>query len=98
MTAEMISAPLGDFRHTMHVGRAGDVFGDTSFLNSKGGEGEEEPIEETGSSSKPSLLSQKFRNSKRSQSVTRGDRRDMLGSLRDSAIFVKNAVSLPQLT
>uniref|UniRef100_A0A8B9IZS3 CDC42 effector protein 4 n=1 Tax=Amazona collaria TaxID=241587 RepID=A0A8B9IZS3_9PSIT len=32
LTAEMISAPLGDFRHTMHVGRAGDAFGDTSFL------------------------------------------------------------------
>ncbi|CAI9589456.1 unnamed protein product [Staurois parvus] len=28
----MISAPLGDFRHTMHIGRAGDAFGDTSFL------------------------------------------------------------------
>uniref|UniRef100_A0A8C0GZ21 CDC42 effector protein 4 n=1 Tax=Chelonoidis abingdonii TaxID=106734 RepID=A0A8C0GZ21_CHEAB len=38
LTAEMISAPLGDFRHTMHVGRAGDAFGDTSFLNSKAGE------------------------------------------------------------
>uniref|UniRef100_A0A8C5WI83 CRIB domain-containing protein n=1 Tax=Leptobrachium leishanense TaxID=445787 RepID=A0A8C5WI83_9ANUR len=33
---EMISAPLGDFRHTMHVGRGGDVFGDTSFLSSHG--------------------------------------------------------------
>ncbi|KAM6470694.1 cdc42 effector protein 4 [Liasis olivaceus] len=98
LTAEMISAPLGDFRHTMHVGRAGDAFGDTSFLNSKGGEGEQEATEETGSSSKPGLLSRKFRSSKRSHSVTRGDRRDMLGSLRDSAIFVKNAVSLPQLT
>lgn len=98
LTAEMISAPLGDFRHTMHVGRAGDAFGDTSFLNSKAGEGEQEAAEETSSSSKPSLLSRKFRSSKRSQSVTRGERRDMLGSLRDSAIFVKNAVSLPQLT
>ncbi|XP_042696903.2 cdc42 effector protein 4 isoform X1 [Chrysemys picta bellii] len=95
LTAEMISAPLGDFRHTMHVGRAGDAFGDTSFLNSKAGE--PESPEELGSS-KPGLLSRKFRSSKRSQSVTRGDRRDMLGSLRDSAIFVKNAVSLPQLT
>ncbi|KAM9631783.1 cdc42 effector protein 5 [Trichechus inunguis] len=28
-----ISAPLGDFRHTLHVGRGGDAFGDTSFLN-----------------------------------------------------------------
>ncbi|XP_054702060.1 cdc42 effector protein 4 [Grus americana] len=94
LTAEMISAPLGDFRHTMHVGRAGDAFGDTSFLTSKAGEPEagEEP-----GASKPSLLSRRFRSSKRSQSVTRGDRRDMLGSLRDSALFVKNAVSLPQL-
>ncbi|ELV10139.1 Leukocyte receptor cluster member 9 [Tupaia chinensis] len=25
-----ISAPLGDFRHTLHVGRGGDAFGDTS--------------------------------------------------------------------
>ncbi|RXM91549.1 Cdc42 effector protein 1 [Acipenser ruthenus] len=32
----MISAPLGDFRHTMHVGRGGDAFGDTSFLSNHG--------------------------------------------------------------
>ncbi|XP_055066465.2 cdc42 effector protein 5 [Misgurnus anguillicaudatus] len=32
----MISAPLGDFRHTMHIGRGGDAFGDTSFLSSHG--------------------------------------------------------------
>ncbi|KAM3915257.1 cdc42 effector protein 1 [Leptodactylus fuscus] len=32
LTPEMISPPLGDFRHTMHVGRKGEVFGDTSFL------------------------------------------------------------------
>ncbi|XP_036755956.1 cdc42 effector protein 4 [Manis pentadactyla] len=101
LTAEMISAPLGDFRHTMHVGRAGDAFGDTSFLNSKAGELDGESLDEqaSSSSSKRSLLSRKFRGSKRSQSVTRGDReqRDMLGSLRDSALFVKNAMSLPQL-
>uniref|UniRef100_A0A8C5R446 CDC42 effector protein 4 n=1 Tax=Leptobrachium leishanense TaxID=445787 RepID=A0A8C5R446_9ANUR len=40
LTAEMISAPMGDFRHTMHIGRSGDAFGDTSFLKSKG---EEQP-------------------------------------------------------
>ncbi|XP_048374059.1 cdc42 effector protein 5 [Sphaerodactylus townsendi] len=33
----MISAPLGDFRHTMHIGRGGDAFGDTSFLSNHGG-------------------------------------------------------------
>uniref|UniRef100_A0AAY4CRR6 CRIB domain-containing protein n=1 Tax=Denticeps clupeoides TaxID=299321 RepID=A0AAY4CRR6_9TELE len=38
LTVEMISAPLGDFRHTMHVGRGGDAFGDTSFLSSRSGE------------------------------------------------------------
>ncbi|KAL0985175.1 hypothetical protein UPYG_G00153760 [Umbra pygmaea] len=32
----MISAPLGDFRHTMHIGRGGDAFGDTSFLATVG--------------------------------------------------------------
>lgn len=99
LTAEMISAPLGDFRHTMHVGRGGDAFGDTSFLTSKTGEPDGESLDEQTTSSKLSLLSRKFRGSKRSQSVTRGDReqRDMLGSLRDSSLFVKNAMSLPQL-
>uniref|UniRef100_A0A8C5QRD3 CDC42 effector protein 1 n=1 Tax=Leptobrachium leishanense TaxID=445787 RepID=A0A8C5QRD3_9ANUR len=33
LTAEMISPPLGDFRHTVHVGRKGEVFGDASFLS-----------------------------------------------------------------
>ncbi|XP_078713367.1 uncharacterized protein LOC144932789 [Lampetra fluviatilis] len=33
---DMISGPLGDFRHTMHIGRGGDVFGDTSFLSKPG--------------------------------------------------------------
>ncbi|KAM4567390.1 cdc42 effector protein 5 [Fundulus diaphanus] len=32
----MISAPMGDFRHTMHIGRGGDAFGDTSFLSIAG--------------------------------------------------------------
>uniref|UniRef100_A0A8C3KH59 CDC42 effector protein 4 n=1 Tax=Calidris pygmaea TaxID=425635 RepID=A0A8C3KH59_9CHAR len=50
LTAEMISAPLGDFRHTMHVGRAGDAFGDTSFLTSKAGEPGPEAGEEPGAS------------------------------------------------
>uniref|UniRef100_A0A8C1XFT9 CDC42 effector protein (Rho GTPase binding) 1a n=1 Tax=Cyprinus carpio TaxID=7962 RepID=A0A8C1XFT9_CYPCA len=38
ITPDMISPPLGDFRHTMHVGRGGDVFGDTSFLSNHGGD------------------------------------------------------------
>ncbi|XP_078392457.1 uncharacterized protein LOC144675699 [Cetorhinus maximus] len=42
LTREMISAPLGDFRHTMHVGRGGEAFGDTSFLSKRREEGGEE--------------------------------------------------------
>ncbi|KFV68905.1 Cdc42 effector protein 1, partial [Dryobates pubescens] len=43
LTPDMISPPLGDFRHTMHVGRGGDVFGDTSFLSNHGGDGAAKP-------------------------------------------------------
>lgn len=98
LTREMISAPLGDFRHTMHVGRSGDAFGDTSFLSSRSGE----PSPETSSfprSPRPGLLSRTFRSSKRSQSVNRVDQHGD-GSLMvpgGSPTFVKNAMSLPFL-
>ncbi|XP_065718383.2 cdc42 effector protein 2 [Patagioenas fasciata] len=35
LSRDMISPPLGDFRHTIHVGGAGDTFGDVSFLQGK---------------------------------------------------------------
>ncbi|NXG03277.1 BORG1 protein, partial [Sakesphorus luctuosus] len=37
LSSDMISPPLGDFRHTIHVGSggAGDTFGDISFLQGK---------------------------------------------------------------
>ncbi|XP_075889187.1 cdc42 effector protein 4a [Nelusetta ayraudi] len=93
LTREMISAPLGDFRHTMHVGRSGDAFGDTSFLATRSGE----PPESASypSSPRPSLLSRTFRSSKRSQSVTRVDQQLLTPS--GSAPYVKNAMSLPFL-
>ncbi|XP_061088425.1 cdc42 effector protein 4 [Conger conger] len=105
LTAEMISAPLGDFRHTMHVGRGGDAFGDTSFLSSRSGEPPRSPEQpppaaaSPGPKPKPGLLSRTFRSSKRSQSVTRADgkRDDLLAPPAGSAAFVKNAVSLPHL-
>lgn len=97
LTTEMISAPLGDFRHTMHVGRGGDAFGDTSFLSSRSGE----PPQDASSnprSPKLGLLSRTFRSSKRSQSVTRVDQRDgMQLPPSDSPTYVKNALSLPFL-
>lgn len=60
LTVEMISAPLADFRHTMHVGHGGDAFGDTSFLSV--------PHESTNQMNKNGLLSRKFRGSKHSWS------------------------------
>lgn len=97
LTAEMISAPLGDFRHTMHVGRGGDAFGDTSFLSTRSGEPPREP-EVQQSSPKQSLLSRTFRSSKRSQSVNR-DKPDKskLAPPGGSPSYVKNAISLPYL-
>lgn len=99
LTAEMISAPLGDFRHTMHVGRGGDAFGDTSFLSSRSGEPpRDEEARSASPGPKPGLLSRTFRSSKRSQSVNRADKRDtLLAPPGDSPAFVKNAVSLPHL-
>ncbi|XP_036445446.1 cdc42 effector protein 4a [Colossoma macropomum] len=96
LTTEMISAPLGDFRHTMHVGRSGDAFGDTSFLSSHSGE---PPRDGTyPRSPRPGLLSRTFRSSKRSQSVTRVDQREnTLLPPSGSPTFVKNAMSLPFL-
>ncbi|XP_019950242.2 cdc42 effector protein 4a [Paralichthys olivaceus] len=98
LTREMISAPLGDFRHTMHVGRSGDAFGDTSFLSTRSGE----PPPETTSfprSPRPGLLSRTFRSSKRSQSVTRVDHQsdNALALPGGSPTYVKNAMSLPFL-
>ncbi|KAF3700103.1 Cdc42 effector protein 4 Binder of Rho GTPases 4 [Channa argus] len=98
LTRDMISAPLGDFRHTMHVGRSGDAFGDTSFLSTRSGE----PHPKTTSfphSPRPGLLSRTFRSSKRSQSVNRVDQqRDNALVVTDgSPTHVKTAMSLPFL-
>ncbi|XP_034415140.1 cdc42 effector protein 4 [Cyclopterus lumpus] len=100
LTAEMISAPLGDFRHTMHVGRGGDAFGDTSFLSTRSGEPPREPeTKQVSPGPKPGLLSRTFRSSKRSQSVNRGDKYDYntKGPSGGSSAYVKNAISLPYL-
>lgn len=94
LTREMISAPLGDFRHTMHVGRSGDAFGDTSFLSTRSGEA---PSDTTSfpRSPRPGLLSRTFKSSKRSQSVTRVD--NALLCPDGSPTYVKNAMSMPFL-
>lgn len=96
LTAEMISAPLGDFRHTMHVGRGGDAFGDTSFLSTRSGEPPREP-EVQRTSPKQSLLSRTFRSSKRSQSVNRDKPDKSKLATPGGSSSVKTAISLPYL-
>ncbi|KAL2100902.1 hypothetical protein ACEWY4_002663 [Coilia grayii] len=98
LTTEMISAPLGDFRHTMHVGRSGEAFGDTSFLSTRSGEPPREAEPVFPRSPKPGLLARTFRSSKRSHSMNRADQlENTLAPPDGSPTFVKNALSLPFL-
>ncbi|XP_051899075.1 cdc42 effector protein 1-like [Pristis pectinata] len=87
LTSDMISSPLGDFRHTMHVGRGGDVFGDTSFLSDHGGEKARE-------GAKSNLLVRALRNVRKSP--MRNSSREVSPPPVVSPI-IKNAVSLPHL-
>ncbi|XP_077195698.1 cdc42 effector protein 1 [Paroedura picta] len=89
LTPDMISPPLGDFRHTMHVGRGGDAFGDTSFLRNHGGE-----------AAKPNnFFARTLRHVRRSPLRNRGSRSNDEASPTPPAIspIIKNAISLPQL-
>ncbi|XP_058872439.1 cdc42 effector protein 1-like [Acipenser ruthenus] len=93
LTVDMISPPLGDFRHTMHVGRGGDVFGDTSFLSNHGGS-EPEPDPKSGG-----FFSRTFRQVRKPNfgSRARGGSRELSPSPPPVSPIIKNAVSLPQL-
>ncbi|XP_078006603.1 LOW QUALITY PROTEIN: cdc42 effector protein 1 [Phascolarctos cinereus] len=93
LTADMISPPLGDFRHTMHVGRGGDVFGDTSFLSNHGGAGR------GGGRSPRSFLLRTLQQVRRGGPPPRGFASSAASSPDPPAIspIIKNAVSLPQL-
>uniref|UniRef100_UPI00358F006A cdc42 effector protein 4-like n=1 Tax=Myxine glutinosa TaxID=7769 RepID=UPI00358F006A len=110
ITPGMISAPLGDFRHTLHVGRCGEAFGDTTFLRYNNGSTEPQTETETTSppetSSSPpcpparkeGFLSRTLRASKRSFSVNRRSVRASSPSYHESSSVVKLAASLPQLS
>ncbi|XP_047407018.1 cdc42 effector protein 1 [Sciurus carolinensis] len=93
LTADMISPPLGDFRHTMHVGRGGDVFGDTSFLSNHGGSS-------GGTHRSPrSFLARKLQQVRRAGVPPRRTASPPAPSPAPPAIspIIKNAISLPQL-
>ncbi|XP_041093724.1 cdc42 effector protein 1 [Polyodon spathula] len=79
--------------HTMHVGRGGDVFGDTSFLSNHGGR-EPEPDPKSGG-----FFSRTFRQVRKpnSGSRARGGSRELSPSPPAVSPIIKNAVSLPQL-
>lgn len=93
LTADMISPPLGDFRHTMHVGRGGDVFGDTSFLSNHGGSSR------STHSSPRSFLAKKLQQVRRAGAPPRRMASPPAPSPAPPAVspIIKNAISLPQL-
>lgn len=102
LTLDMISPPLGDFRHTMHVGRGGDAFGDTSFLSNHGGTGNTSNAETDSLSSPDNKIGAFF--SRTLRQIRRGSDNRPTGGPKDlspppPAIspIIKNAVSLPRL-
>ncbi|XP_071319149.1 cdc42 effector protein 1 [Trachinotus anak] len=102
LTVDMISPPLGDFRHTMHVGRGGDVFGDTSFLSNHGGTANGNN-RETDSISTPdnkigAFFSRTIRQIRRgSDNRPRGGSKDLSPPPPAVSPIIKNAISLPRL-
>ncbi|XP_065820940.1 LOW QUALITY PROTEIN: cdc42 effector protein 1b [Labrus bergylta] len=98
LSVDMISPPLGDFRHTMHVGRGGDVFGDTSFLSNFGGPREPGSPDSASSSRTTGFFTRTFRHvGKTSAPRPRGGSRDLSSPPPDVSPIIKNAISLPQL-
>uniref|UniRef100_A0A8C4T2X9 CDC42 effector protein 1 n=1 Tax=Erpetoichthys calabaricus TaxID=27687 RepID=A0A8C4T2X9_ERPCA len=99
LTVDMISPPLGDFRHTMHVGRGGDVFGDTSFLsNHGGGGGGGGGGTDTDANKSGGLFSRTLRHVRKTPgSRARGGSRELSPPPPAISPIIKNAISLPQL-
>ncbi|XP_075039172.1 cdc42 effector protein 1 [Mixophyes fleayi] len=87
LTPDMISPPLGDFRHTMHVGRKGEVFGDTSFLSK---------CHEKQRHSRWNYITKKLRQT-RWMSPERQSHGHPLSPPPPVSPIIKNAVSLPLL-
>lgn len=98
LSVDMISPPLGDFRHTMHVGRGGDVFGDTSFLSNYGRSREPGSPDPANGSKTSRFLTRPFRHGRKSSVPRpRGGSRDLSSPPPDISPIIKNAISLPQL-
>ncbi|CAM4321165.1 unnamed protein product [Leuciscus chuanchicus] len=99
LSVDMISPPLGDFRHTMHVGRGGDVFGDTSFLSNYGGSANSDSYPDSPSGSRTTrFLSRTLQHVRKPPMPRlRGGSRDFSSPPPSISPIIKNAISLPQL-
>lgn len=101
LSVDMISPPLGDFRHTMHVGRGGDVFGDTSFLSNFGGSANSDGIrcpDSPSGSRTTRFLSRTLQHVRKPPMPRlRGGSRDFSSPPPPISPIIKNAISLPQL-
>ncbi|XP_056263591.1 cdc42 effector protein 1b [Pseudoliparis swirei] len=98
LSVDMISPPLADFRHTMHVGRGGEVFGDTSFLSNYGGIREPDSPNSANSSRTTRFFTRNFRHvRKNSVPRPRGSSRELSSPPPEVSPIIKNAISLPQL-
>ncbi|XP_032430223.1 cdc42 effector protein 1 [Xiphophorus hellerii] len=104
LTADMISPPLGDFRHTMHVGRGGDVFGDTSFLSNHGGSansgnGDADSVSVSSPDNKiGAFFSRTLRHIRRgSDNRPRDAAKELSPPPPAVSPIIKNAISLPRL-
>ncbi|KAM3863488.1 cdc42 effector protein 1b [Diretmus argenteus] len=99
LSVDMISPPMGDFRHTMHVGRGGDVFGDTSFLSNHGGNKEPGSPDSESSAKSTGFFTRTLRHVRKNPTTPRprGGSRDISPPPPAVSPIIKNAVSLPQL-
>ncbi|XP_051959060.1 cdc42 effector protein 1-like [Xyrauchen texanus] len=98
LTPDMISPPLGDFRHTMHVGRGGDVFGDTSFLSNHGGAGNNADGDTSSTSEKnEGFFSRTLRHVRKTPDRSCGGSKDLSPPPPPISPIIKNAISLPRL-
>ncbi|KAK7175526.1 hypothetical protein R3I93_002442 [Phoxinus phoxinus] len=99
LSVDMISPPLGDFRHTMHVGRGGDVFGDTSFLSNYGGSANNDSYPDSPSGSRTTRFFSRTLQHVRKPPMPRlrGGSRDFSSPPPPISPIIKNAISLPQL-
>ncbi|KAL2082827.1 hypothetical protein ACEWY4_020616 [Coilia grayii] len=100
LSPDMISPPLGDFRHTVHIGKGGarDTFGDVSFL-----QGNFELLPGKSEMSRPHPYTGQYSDMSRSQPYAQHSEFLRANSTSDASFaetpspVLKNAISLPTI-